>query len=184
MLAVPNSSDANLADTIRRRSEILRRVVWFFMGVLVLVVLASAATIIGWIDVFFVTTSFTHDLHPETPGARALMLISLLLNSAVLFKALYHLHRLFSCYRQGEYFNRAALTQIRKLGSTVVLSAVMALFTFGLLYAVARGLGVEGIPNPNFTLHVDSVFIGAVIYLVAQIMARASDLEEQQRLTI
>ncbi len=95
----------------------------------------------------------------------------------ILFKCIYHLRRLFEDFARGEIFTRHAVGQLRWFGIACVLWGVMS-FVWMLSFAVSSH------PTRTFTGNLDSLVTGAVIIVIAWFMDMATDLREENELTI
>jgi len=95
----------------------------------------------------------------------------------VLFKCLFHLHRLFGNYSHGEILTRYSVGQLRQFGIGCVLWGVM-----GFLWVLSLALSTH--PAKTFAGNGDALVIGAVIIVIAWFMDVAVDLREENDLTI
>jgi hypothetical protein len=95
----------------------------------------------------------------------------------VLFKCVYHLHRLFGNYLRGEIFTRESVGQLRQFGIACLLWGVVGFLWIALL-------AISSHPPKTFQGHVDSLGIGVVIIVIAWFMDMAVDLREENELTI
>jgi hypothetical protein len=99
------------------------------------------------------------------------------LTFGILFKCVYHLHRLFGNYFRGEIFTRESVGQLRQFGIACLLWGAM-----NFLWLVSLATSTH--PAKTFHGHADSFVIGAVIILIAWFMDMAVDLREENELTI
>jgi hypothetical protein len=95
----------------------------------------------------------------------------------VLFKCVYHLHRLFGNYSRCEIFTRESVGQLRQFGVACLLWGVV-----GFLWI--SSLAISSHPSKTFQGHADSLGIGIVIIVIAWFMDMAVDLREENELTI
>lgn len=99
------------------------------------------------------------------------------LTFGVLFKCVYHLHRLFGNYSRSEIFTRESVGQLRQFGIACLLWGVV-----GFLWI--SSLAISSQPSQTFQGHADSLGIGMVIIVIAWFMDMAVDLREENELTI
>jgi Protein of unknown function (DUF2975) len=95
----------------------------------------------------------------------------------ILFKCIYHLRRLFGDFARGEIFTRHAVGQLRWFGIACVLWGVMS-------FVWMLSLAVSSHPTRTFAGNLDSLVTGAVIIVIAWFMDMATDLREENELTI
>lgn len=95
----------------------------------------------------------------------------------ILFKCVYHLHRLFGNYSRGEVFTRESVGQLRQFGIACLLWGLV-----GFLWI--SSLAISSQPSQTFQGHTDSLGIGVVIIVIAWFMDMAVDLREENELTI
>ena len=112
-----------------------------------------------------------------TLGHRLLLGAVTALTFGILFKCVYHLHRLFGNYSHGEIFTRESVRQLRQFGIACLLWGAM-----NFLWLVSLAISMH--PAKSFHGHADSFVIGAVIILIAWFMDMAVDLHEENELTI
>ncbi len=112
-----------------------------------------------------------------TLGHRLLLGAITALTFAVLFKCIYHLHRLFGDYSRGEIFTRESVGQLRQFGIACLLWGVM-----NFLWQLSLALSVH--PAKSFHGHFDSFGFGAILIVISWFMDMAVDLREENELTI
>ncbi|MHB8388755.1 MAG: DUF2975 domain-containing protein [Acidobacteriaceae bacterium] len=110
-------------------------------------------------------------------GHRLFLGVVTALAFGVLFKCVYHLHRLFGNYSRGEIFTRESVGQLRQFGIACLLWGVV-----GFLWI--SSLAISSHPSKTFQGHADSLGIGVVIIVIAWFMDMAVDLREENDLTI
>ena len=98
--------------------------------------------------------------------------------AAVLIKALYHLRRLFANYSRREIFTAGSAREIRQFGISCILWGVVKT-----LWAFLPLILLTNPPN-TFSLALDSVFIGLVIFGISWFTEMAAELREENELTI
>jgi hypothetical protein len=112
-----------------------------------------------------------------TLGHRLLLGAVTALTFAILFKCIYHLHRLFGDYSRGEIFTRESVSQLRQFGIACLLWGVM-----NFLWKLSLALSVH--PVKSFHGHFDSFGFGAILIVISWFMDMAVDLREENELTI
>jgi hypothetical protein len=162
---------------IKRISGILRAICKVFLVLIVLGLLAGMGALvvgrgsIGYFDVWL-------QVNKLTLGRRLLVLAMSTLISAVMFKCIYHLHRLFGNYSHGEIFTRESVGQLRQLGITCVLWGGMKVL-WALMPLVLWRQSIAGVH-----VRADSIPIGIVIIVVAWFMDMAVEMREENELTV
>ena len=121
---------------------------------------------------------FWFPVAPLTAGGRVLVGLLAAVTFAIVFKCVYHLHRLLGGYAKGEVFTRDSAWQLRQWGWMCVLWGVMK---FACL------LIVRAIVPP--TLHVvsiwvDTVVTGLAIVAISWFMEMAAEMREENELTV
>jgi hypothetical protein len=98
--------------------------------------------------------------------------------AAVLVKGLYHLRRLLNNYSRRQIFTADSARQIRQFGISCIL--------WGIVKTIWAVLPLLILPNPphSFPLTLDSVIIGFVIIGISWFTQMATDLREENELTV
>lgn len=98
--------------------------------------------------------------------------------AAVLVKGLFHLRRLLDNYSRREIFTAGSAREIRQFGISCIL--------WGVIKTVWAFLPLILLPNPphTFSLALDSVVIGLVIFGISWFTEMATELREENELTI
>lgn len=106
-----------------------------------------------------------------------------ILTPLVYWLAFLRLYHLVSQYAQGEVFTVRAAQQIRQIGLLLLLTDFVFLVQQGLSGPLLQLLGLaDGFLV--FELRLGTSIIGLFLLLISRIMLLASELQEQQRLTI
>ncbi len=109
-----------------------------------------------------------------------LLSLNVLLVVIVIAYGLYHFHRLFKLYEQGEIFGKANVRHFAGIGKAMLLWFVAKVFTSAAMIPLAEyaenGTRVE--------LSLSSLIIGVAIILISKVMDEGRKIHEEQELTI
>jgi hypothetical protein len=161
---------------IKKVSSIFRAICAVVMALIALIGLGCVVCVafgvggVNYDNVIFQTAGLTL-------GDRLVLGAVTALTFGILFKCVYHLHRLFGNYFRGEIFTRESVGQLRQFGIACLLWGVMN-------FLWISSLAISAHPVKTFHGHADSFVIGAVIILIAWFMDMAVDLHEENELTI
>jgi hypothetical protein len=164
-------------EKIRRISKILRVVCKALFGLIAIGFLVATVALlanrgsVGYFDVWFRVGDLSL-------GQRLLVLAMAALTSAVWFKCIFHLDRLFGNYSRGEIFTREAVGQLRQLGITCVMWGVMKVLWVGLSRALSAN------PHSPVEVSAEIIPIGIIILVVAWFMDMAVEMREENELTV
>lgn len=131
----------------------------------------------GWLTFDPSTAPFDAVTVPSLPIMT--QLAGLIVGSLVygaLITALWSLHRLFACYRQGDVFTEAPMRLMRRAGLAMILFAAAP----GLMQPVMRLLGS---PDRNW-FHSETLpvlLIGSSLFLFAHIQALGMELQRENK---
>lgn len=165
-------------EQIQRISALLRTactgllaLIGIVAGVAVIAILAGRATSINNGSDSFVIADL---------GLRSRLILfgACVAVAVVLVKAVYHLRRLLDNYSRREIFTVSSAREIRHLGVSCIL--------WGVVKIIWAFLPLVLLTNPprSFSLTLDSVIIGLVIFGISWFAEMAAELREENELTI
>ena len=88
------------------------------------------------------------------------------------------LHQLFGNYSRGEIFTRGSVHYLRQMGIACVLWGIMKVLWVGL----SRSLSAH--PLSPAQVSAETIPIGIIVLVVAWFMDMATDLQEENELTV
>jgi hypothetical protein len=144
-------------------------VVGFLMATIAL--LANRGGSVGYFDVWF-------RIGDLTIGQRALVLAMSVATSGVWFTCIFALHQLFGNYSHGGIFTRGSVHYLRLMGIACVLWGIMKILWVGL----SRALSAP--PVSSVRVSAEIIPIGIIVLIVAWFMDMATDLQEENELTV
>lgn len=163
---------------IERISVILRAACTGLLAVVgIVAVIAMVATIAGRVTSI---NSGAQSFEISGMGLRSRLILFATCGATagVIVKALYHLRRLLDNYSRREIFTAGSARQIRQFGISCIL--------WGMIKVTWAFLPMLISPNRphSFGVTVDSIIIGAVIIGISWFTEMATDLREENELTI
>lgn len=113
--------------------------------------------------------------------ARGRVVVGLLaaVTFAIMFKCVYHLHRLLGGYARGDVFTRDSVMQLRQWGWMCVLWGVMKI-----AWPLIERAIVLHPPSGPVALSGDLVVTGLVIVVISWFMDMAVEMREENELTV
>ncbi len=172
-----NNTETNL-KRIERTSAFLRAACTGLIVLVVVVAIVAAVAVVAGRLTSINYGSQSLELAGLGPHARLVVMAVGIATAAVILNALYHLRRLLDNYSRREIFTAASARQIRQFGISCIL--------WGVIKVVWAFLPLALLPNPphSFGITLDSVFIGAVIIGISWFAELATNLREENDLTI
>jgi len=161
---------------IKKVSVILRILCKVLFAMITITGLAAVVSVlfgiggISYDDTLFQTAGLPLGSRLIVGGVTAITFASLL-------KCIYHLHKLFGDYADGEIFTRSAVGELSKFGVSCLLWGAMK-FVWGI------SLALSAKPQRTFHGHAGSFVIGATLIIIAWFMDMAVALREENGLTI
>ena len=171
---------------IRRVSSILRGVCKLVLALIVLQgvkieqeILFPGKGLLGAISAHYGILGVSFPVAVLTGRGRLVACLLGAVTFAIMFKCVYHLHRLLGDFAKGEVFTRDAVRQLRLWGWTCVLWGVMKI-AWPLIDRVIELHPPSGPP----ALSVDMVLTGLVIVVISWFMEMAAEMREEQDLIV
>lgn len=118
-----------------------------------------------------------------TTGAKILAITVVILGSAVAFKGIYHLHKLFANYAKGEIFTTGCVAQIKQLGITFLLAGGLSILELPVGPILIK-LCKPATATVVFDYPFFSLLTGGLIILLSWVMDAGRGLREEGELTI
>lgn len=160
-----------------------------------LIILYPAIIISMWLNLLAIPTGYFAfsrlpvpvDFNSLSLTLRVTACVIQLISASIVMLGFYYLVQLFNLYSRDIIFSTKNIALIKKTGYTLVAQVLASLVTQPLLsfiltmnakpgeHMVSIGIGSDEISN---------LLIGAIVVLVAWVMAEGSKLEEAQALTI
>ena len=141
----------------------------------------SLAGIVGIVHGRGVTLNISGVRLPMTSlslGARIVVAVFVVLSMGVGIKGLYHLHRLFGNYGNGNIFTTDSANQIRQLGIAALLW-----FFVSILWMVAALVFVDPMIT-SISCRPDALIVGLVVIVISWFMEMAAEMREENELTV
>jgi len=98
--------------------------------------------------------------------------------SAVWFTCIFALHQLFGNYSHADIFTRGSVHYLRLVGIACVLWGIMKILWVGLSRALSSH------PLSSVQVSAEIIPIGIIVLIVAWFMDMATDLQEENELTV
>ncbi len=167
---------------IRLVSSILRGVCKLMLGLIVLEGVRIEQKILfpgkGLLSGVIGTLGFWFPVAPLTARGRVVVGLLAAVTFAIVFKCVYHLHRLLGNYARGEVFTRDSAWQLRQWGWMCVLWGVMKFACLLIVRAIVP-------PTVHVvSIWVDTVVTGLAIVAISWFMEMAAEMREEQDLIV
>jgi hypothetical protein len=164
---------------IQRISSVLRAFCMVFLALIAIgfVVVTVALVVgrgasIGFYNVWF-------NLADLTARGRFIVGVLAALTFGVMFRCIYHLHRLMGNYSHGEIFTKDSAGQIRQFGIGCALWGGVEL-----LWAFIPRAVLAHPPNPIQAHGGDLVVSGLIVVTISWFMEMAAEMQEENELTV
>jgi|ERR1019366_4978824 hypothetical protein len=171
---------------IRRVSSILRGVCKLVLGSIVLSavrieqkILFPEKGLLVALSAYYRTLGVSFPVAALTERGRMVVGLLAAVTFAIIFKSVYHLHRLLGDYARGEVFTRDSVWQLRQWGWMCVLWGVMKI-AWPLIARVIVLHPPSGWPVGSG----DMVVTGLVIVAISWFMDMAVEMREENELTV
>jgi uncharacterized membrane-anchored protein len=163
---------------IERASTLLRAVCTGLIGFFGLVVVVGAVAMVAGRITSINYNSQSFALAGRGLGSRLILAATCVATVCVILMALYHLRRLLDNYSRREIFTTSSARQIRQFGISCILWGAIKIIWAFLPLVLATN------PPHSFSLTLDSMIIGAVIIGISWFTEMATELREENELTI
>jgi hypothetical protein len=107
------------------------------------------------------------------------LVVMIAISLGFLIKCLYHLHHLFENYSHDQIFTRNSAEQLRQIGITYLIWSCISELSSPLAFLSSHPPNIYEI-----NLHSSSIVIGVCIIVISWFMVMASDMREENELTI
>jgi hypothetical protein len=173
---------------IKRISSILRVICKVFLAIyvvrflLILWALVAFRAVAGG-DHNFIWGGYndvTYNFYDLTIRDRVIVAVMGALTWGIMFKCVYHLHRLLGDYSHGEIFAKESAVQIRHLGISCVLWGGVKFVWLLAAYAISVAHQAPG----QGDLGLDLAVIGLIIVAISWFMDMAGEIREENELTV
>jgi len=171
---------------VKRVSRLLRGFFRFLFAMTIvslLVVIASTLMLPNDGAFFVELAGIRFSGETLTGSVRALATIAASLGLGLSLKAFYHLIRLFGLYAAGQIFTSANVRELRQIGITLMLYALIWVFEFAsALPAITSSVDQWAQVVSSFPML--ALVCGAIVILVSWIMDVGRELREDQDLVV
>ena len=168
---------------IQRVSRFLRGVCKVILGlfVLVFILILGALVAAGWIDneIYVGFNGVSFDVRDLTVCGRLAVGALSAVVLGILFKGVYHLHRLLGNYSRGEFFTVDSAVQIRQWGVCYLLwSGANLIWPF--MPHLISGAAVK----PGVDIDLIVLTNGVILIVLSWFMEMAAEMREEQELIV
>ncbi len=162
-----------------------RQFKWIVMSLLVLTPVAYIGVFLwqGPLALLHVPSSISVDLTHASVVDTIVMFVIPALTPLVYWWAFYFLYDLANQYARGSVFTPGAVNRLRQIGILLLLTDLVYMVQMAITGPLLAGLGLAE-SFLNIELKLGTSVIGLFIVLISRVMVIASELDEQQRLTV
>jgi len=169
-------------DQIKHAGEQFK---WIVLSLLVLTPIAYVG-VFWWqgpLALLQIPATISIDLEQASAVDTTVMFVIPALTPLVYWWSFYFLYDLANQYAQGTVFSLRAVKRLRQIGILLLLTDFVYMFQTAVTGPLLVGLGLAE-SFLNIELKLGTSVIGLFIVLISRVMVIASELNEQQRLTI